>query len=102
VSYFTAVFPYILITTLVIRGGMLEGAKDGILFYITPRWEKLMEPGVWADAAIQIFYSLGPCMGTLITMSSYNKFRNNCLKNALTVRILRTGTEIRWKMIYEN
>jgi len=94
VSYFTAIFPYILITTLVIRGSMLEGASDGILFYITPRWEKLREPGVWADAAIQIFYSLGPCMGTLITMSSYNKFNNNCLKNAITVALINCSTSI--------
>lgn len=94
VSYFTAIFPYILITTLVIRGSMLEGARDGILFYITPRWEKLREPQVWADAAIQIFYSLGPCMGTLITMSSYNKFNNNCLKNAITVALINCCTSI--------
>jgi len=94
VSYFTAIFPYILITTLVIRGSMLEGAGDGILFYITPRWEKLREPQVWADAAIQIFYSLGPCMGTLITMSSYNKFNNNCLKNAITVALINCCTSI--------
>jgi SNF family Na+-dependent transporter len=94
VSYFTSVFPYILITTLVIRGSMLEGAKDGILFYITPRWEKLREPGVWADAAIQIFYSLGPCMGTLITMSSFNKFKNNCLRNAITVALINCSTSI--------
>ena len=54
VSYFTALFPYIIILTLVVRGCTLDGAGDGISFYLTPRWEKLAEPKVWADAAIQV------------------------------------------------
>lgn len=35
---------------------------------------------VWLEAGLQVFYSLGPAWGGLITMSSYNKFDNNCLR----------------------
>lgn len=94
VSYFTAIFPYILITLLVVNGSLLDGAVDGITFYMKPEFHKLKKPQVWADAAIQIFYSLGPCMGTLITMSSYNKFKNNCMKNALTVALINCCTSV--------
>jgi SNF family Na+-dependent transporter len=32
---------------------------------------------VWADAAVQIFYSLGPGWGGIVNMASYNRFHNN-------------------------
>ena len=35
---------------------------------------------VWAAAATQIFYSLGVCMGALISMASFNNFKNNTLR----------------------
>ena len=34
----------------------------------------------WAEAGIQVFYTLGPCWGGIITMSSHNKFDNNLLR----------------------
>jgi len=46
VAYFTAIFPYTVLIILLIRGATLEGAVDGIMFFITPRWEKLLEPQV--------------------------------------------------------
>ena len=42
---------------------------------------------VWSAAATQIFYSLGVAFGGLMTMSSYNKFDNNILRDTLIVSI---------------
>ncbi|KAK3086069.1 hypothetical protein FSP39_013029 [Pinctada imbricata] len=83
VVYITAVLPYILLTTFLIRGLMLPGSLDGIKYYLIPDWAKLLDYQVWLEAGIQVFYSLGPAWGGLITMSSYNKFHNNCLRDAL-------------------
>ncbi|CAF1088800.1 unnamed protein product [Rotaria sordida] len=39
VAYFTAIFPYVVLLVLIIYTATLEGAVDGIKFYIIPRWE---------------------------------------------------------------
>jgi solute carrier family 6 amino acid transporter-like protein 5/7/9/14 len=46
VAYFTALFPYVVLITLLIRGCTLPGAGDGILYFITPVWEKVLTPDV--------------------------------------------------------
>jgi len=83
--YFTAIFPYVILTVLLCFGLSLDGAVDGILYYVTPRLDRLTDVQVWADAAMQIFFSLGPCWGSLITLASYNKFNNNTLRDAVFV-----------------
>ncbi|XP_078338349.1 sodium- and chloride-dependent glycine transporter 1-like [Crassostrea virginica] len=83
VVYVTAILPYILLTTFLIRGLMLEGSVDGILYYLSPDFSRLTDFQVWLEAGIQVFYSLGPAWGGLITMSSYNKFNNNCFRDAI-------------------
>ncbi|KAF0311366.1 Sodium- and chloride-dependent glycine transporter 1 [Amphibalanus amphitrite] len=92
VVYFTATFPFVMLFVLFVRGVTLPGAVDGILFYLTPNFSKLGEFKVWADAAVQIFYSLGPGWGGLIMMSSFNRFRNDAKFDAIVVPVLNCFT----------
>lgn len=46
VVYFTAIFPYLMLTLLLINGLRLEGATDGILYYIRPNFTMLYSPKV--------------------------------------------------------
>ena len=56
VVWITATMPYVVLTILLVRGLMLDGAVDGIQYYLHVDWDRLKETEVWTDAAIQIFY----------------------------------------------
>ncbi|KAM4583098.1 sodium- and chloride-dependent neutral and basic amino acid transporter B(0+) [Fundulus diaphanus] len=96
VVYFTATFPYVVIVILLIRGVTLEGAKDGIEFYIGGKSNltKLAEAQVWKDAATQTFYSLSIGWGGLMTLASYNNFHNNVFKDSFVVTLTNAGTSV--------
>ncbi|XP_032680610.1 sodium- and chloride-dependent glycine transporter 2-like isoform X2 [Odontomachus brunneus] len=95
IVYFTALFPYVILIALLIRGVTLgDGAAEGIFWYITPDWSTLTNAKVWGDAASQIFYSLGISCGSLITLSSYSKFNNNCHRDAVFVSITNLFTSV--------
>lgn len=94
VVYFTATFPYLILIILLVRGCTLEGAVDGIKFYVTPKWDRLKDQAVWSAAATQIFYSLGVSFGGLLTFASYNKFKNNVYRDTMIVALGNCATSV--------
>ncbi|XP_060081370.1 sodium-dependent proline transporter-like [Ylistrum balloti] len=92
VVYFTAIFPYVVLIILFFRGVTLDGAGKGVYYYIVPEWGRLLDARVWKDAAVQIFFSMSIAGGGLVTLSSYNRFHNNILKDSVIVSLGDTLT----------
>lgn len=91
-QYFFALFPYVILTILLVRGVTLDGYLDGIYFYLNPDLDKLKESSVWLDAAAQIFFSLSTSTGSLIALASYTKFDNNALRDSIIIPIINCLT----------
>ncbi len=72
----------------------MEGAAEGVRFYVTPKFENLLGVEIWSDAASQIFYSLGASFGGLLALSSYNRFNNNCHRDAVLIALWNCCTSL--------
>ncbi|XP_046354589.2 sodium-dependent proline transporter-like [Haliotis rufescens] len=92
--YLTATLPYLFLIILCIRGLTLPGGPNGALFYLAPDFSKILDIEVWLEACVQVFFSLGPAWGSLITMASHNTFHTNCLRNAVVCTFVCGGTSL--------
>ncbi|XP_043936048.1 sodium- and chloride-dependent creatine transporter 1-like [Protopterus annectens] len=92
VVYLTATFPYVVLIILLVRGATLPGATNGILYYLKPDWSKLGSAQVWIDAGTQIFFSYAIGLGALTALGSYNRFNNDCYKDAFILSLINSGT----------
>ncbi|XP_076624729.1 sodium-dependent nutrient amino acid transporter 1 isoform X1 [Colletes latitarsis] len=93
-AYFLALFPYVIMITLLVRAVTLEGSVDGIIFLFTPTWEKIFDPSVWYSAVTQSFFSLGVCFGAVTMYSSYNRFNHNVLRDCTVVTTMDLATSL--------
>uniref|UniRef100_A0AAG5DJH7 Transporter n=1 Tax=Anopheles atroparvus TaxID=41427 RepID=A0AAG5DJH7_ANOAO len=93
-SYFLAIFPYVIILILLAQILMLDGAMTGIMYFLTPQWDKLLTTKVWYEAVNQCFFSLSVCYGGIVAYSSFNNFRNNVHRDAVIISWLDTFTSI--------
>ena len=80
IIWFSAMFPYVVLTILCCKALTLDGAWDGIKYLFTPKWELLTQSQCWIDGGTQIFYSYGVGIGALLALGSYNKFNHNCYR----------------------
>ncbi|CAF0983218.1 unnamed protein product [Adineta steineri] len=92
--WITAIAPYVILLILLFRGVTLSGSLVGIQYYLQPRLELLKSFSIWNAAATQIFFSLGPGFGVLLALSSYNKFHNNCYRDALITSTINCATSV--------
>lgn len=120
-NYLLALFPYAVLIALLIRGVTLDGAMDGIYYFIKPQWGELLGAKVgfttlykpyknltiqyefyhdgdgggcegwlhsfcklkfqvWFAAVSQCFFSLNVGFGTIVYLSSHNRFRHNVFR----------------------
>ncbi|XP_018655491.1 putative sodium/chloride dependent neurotransmitter transporter [Schistosoma mansoni] len=94
VMYITATTPYIFMITLLIRTAQLEGALNGITYYLKPDWDKLTDMTVWSDAGTQIFFSYAIGLGALTALGSYNRYHHNSVRDCLLFAGANTFTSL--------
>ncbi|XP_073829599.1 sodium-dependent nutrient amino acid transporter 1-like [Musca autumnalis] len=93
-AYFLALFPYVVLVALLARAVTLEGAVDGILFFLKPEWGQLVNLKVWKEAVVQCFFSLAVGCGPIVMFSSYNRFDHPIYRDAMIVTSLDTVTSL--------
>lgn len=92
VTWVTVVGPCVLLFVVLCRALTLEGAGDGIRFYIGKfDAEVLGDLEMWAAACGQILFSLSPGFGTAITMSSYTRPNQNVFRTCVTVALANSS-----------
>jgi len=92
ITYVTVIMPVILMLILVIVTTQLEGASDGIAFYIGKfDASELGKLEVWASALSQILFSLSPGFGTAITYSSFVKPKEDVYRACIIVAVANSA-----------
>jgi len=92
VVMWTVPLPVILLIILAIRGFTLPGAGEGIVYYLTPNFEKLSDPKTWLAAYGQVFFSLTIGFGVMIAYASYRSTKSDVTNNAFITSFANCAT----------
>eukprot|EP01059_Diplonema_ambulator_P030498 TRINITY_DN523_c0_g1_i1.p1 TRINITY_DN523_c0_g1~~TRINITY_DN523_c0_g1_i1.p1 ORF type:complete len:660 (+),score=166.41 TRINITY_DN523_c0_g1_i1:80-2059(+) len=95
VSYVTVLLPVVLMLAMLFRAVGLEGAGDGLHFYLGKfDSSRLTDLEMWATACGQILFSLSPGMGTAITISSHSRRNEDIYTTNLFVTICNSSFSV--------
>ncbi len=87
----TVPLPLILLVMLALRGLTLDGAMDGLAYYLTPDWSALGDANTWAAAYGQVFFSLSVGWGILIAYASYMPKGSDVVNNSYLTSFANCG-----------
>ncbi|ENP7075683.1 sodium-dependent transporter, partial [Campylobacter coli] len=73
---------FICLILVVGRNLSLEGAINGVKFYLTPDFNKILSPKLLIDVLGQVFFALSLGFGVMITLSSHLSKNENMAKTA--------------------
>lgn len=88
----TVPLPWMMLVILTVRGLTLEGAVEGLEFYLEPRWDKLAEPETWRFAFGQVFFSMSLGFAVMLSYASFLHRRSDLNNNALIIGLGDLGT----------
>ena len=88
----TVPLPWIMLIILAVRGLTLDGAVQGLEFYLEPRWGKLLEPDTWRFAFGQVFFSMSLGFAVMLSYASFLHRRSDLNNNALIIGLGDMGT----------
>lgn len=80
----------LLMLALIIRGFFLDGAMEGLKFYLIPDFDKVTKE-TFVFAVGQAFFSLSLGMGAMITYGSYLQKKENLVTSAASVVVFDTA-----------
>lgn len=79
--------PMFMLFILMVRGLTLDGAMQGLEYYLEPDWSKLKDVVVWRHAFGQVFFSMTVAFGVMVTYASFLHRQSDINNNALVVGI---------------
>ncbi len=88
---FTVVMPIVLLAVFTIRVLFLDGAVEGLNYYLNPDFSKLANIRVWTAAFGQILFSLSLGYGIMIAYSSYMPKDSDISLNATITALANSG-----------
>ncbi len=80
---------FICLVVMVIKNLTLDGAMDGVIFYLKPDFSKIT-PQLFLDVLGQVFFALSLGFGVMITLSSHLNKKENLVKTATITGIVNT------------
>ena len=93
VSKFMMIFLLLLMVALAINSLLLEGGREGIIFYLKPDFKKMMDIGIGnviIGAMMQAFFTLSLGIGSMAIFGSYIDKEHSLLGEAINVAFLDT------------
>lgn len=92
IVWLTVPLPFLMLIVLAIRGLTLEGAMDGLVYYLDPDWSQLAKPTTWRLAFGQVFFSLSLAYGVMLTYASFLHRKSDLNNNAAIICFADLGT----------